>query len=354
MTEVPAFRLTGVAKLANAAGMLDQICEHFVEHADVERSGASAVLRSHGGTASMRLHEAELLIDLACSSQDALEIARTSIAEHMFYFAGTDPLDLAWSKPAARGMPNLHHVTVAGVEDITPRMRRVTFSCADVTPFIGGGMHVRVLVPPKGRDPVWPSYRADGRVAWPEGDDALVVRAYTIRSVDREKREIAIDFFQHAVPGIATPGGDFARDACPGDRLALVGPGSGSLPSADEILLVGDESALPAIARIAAEVPAGTKMRAIVEVEDEAEEQPLHSAGTLELHWLHRSSYPDGTGLLREQALAAIEASAENTYVWAACEKDDIRAIRTLLKQRGHDKKRTYVAWYWERQTPVA
>lgn len=354
MTEAVAFRLAGVARLGDAAGMLDQICEHFVEHADVERAGSAAVLRSHGGTASMRLHDAKLLIDLACSSQDELEITRTSIAEHMFYFAGTDPLDLEWSKPAARGLPNLHHVTVAGLEDITPRMRRVIFSCADVTPFIGGEMHVRLLVPPKGRDPVWPSYRADGRVAWPDGDDELVVRAYTIRSVDREMRQIAIDVFQHAVPGIATPGGDFARDACLGDRLALVGPGSGSLPSADEILLIGDESALPAIARIAAEVPAGTKMRAIIEVEGKAEEQSLPSAGTLDLHWLHRNGSPAGAGRLRAEALAAIEASTGSTYVWAACEKDDIRAIRTLLKRRGHDKKRMYVAWYWERQRPAA
>ena len=353
MSEALAFRLTGVARLGDAAGMLDQICEHFVEHADVERMGASAVLRSHGGTASMRLHDEKLLIDLACSSQDELEITRTSIAEHMFFFAGTDPLDLEWSKPAARGLPNLHHVTVAGVEDITPRMRRVTFFCADVAPFIGGEMHVRVLVPPKGREPVWPSYRADGRVAWPDGDAALVVRPYTIRFVDRDKRQLAIDVFQHTVPGIATPGGDFARDACVGDRLALVGPGSGSLPCADDILLIGDESALPAIARIAAEVPAGTRMRAIVEVQDKAEEQPLPSAATIELHWLHRSRYPDEAGLLREQALAAIEASTDGTYVWAACEKDDIRVIRSLLKRRGHDKKRMYVAWYWERQQPV-
>lgn len=353
MTEALAFRLAGVARLGDAAGMLDQICEHFVEHADVERMGASAVLRSHGGMASMRLQDAKLLIDLACASQDELEITRTSIAEHMFFFAGTDPLDLEWSKPAARGLPNLHHVAVAAVEDITPRMRRVTFTCADVTPFIGGEMHVRVLVPPKGRQPVWPSYRPDGRVAWPDGDDALVVRPYTIRAVDREKRQLAIDVFQHTAAGIATPGGDFARDARVGETLALVGPGSGSLPCADDILLIGDESALPAIARIVAEVPAGTNMRAIVEVEDRAEEQPLPSAGTLELHWLHRSSYPEGTSPLREHSLAAIEASTDGTYVWAACEKDDIRAIRALLKRRGHDKKRMYVAWYWERQRPV-
>ena len=90
------------------------------------------------------------------------------------------------------------------------------------------------------------------------------------------------------------------------------------------------------------------------EVEDEAEEQSLPSAGTLDLHWLHRNGSPAGAGRLRAEALAAIEASTDSTYVWAACEKDDIRAIRALLRRRGHDTKRMYVAWYWERQRPAA
>jgi len=35
--------------------------------------------------------------------------------------------------------------------------------------------------------------------------------------------------------------------------------------------------------------------------------------------------------------------------VWAACEKQDARAIRSVLKSRKHDKNLKYVAWYWER-----
>ena len=350
MSEPLAYRLAGVAKPTDAADMLDQICEHFVEHADVERSGGVAVLTSKLGTAHLRLDGVRLQIDLAGTSETALQVARNSLAEHMFFFAGDDPLDLAWSEPASRTtLPNLREVTVVGAEDITPRMRRVRFACADVSPYIGGDMHVRILVPPRGREPVWPHYRPDGRVAWPEGENALLVRAYTIREVDQARREICIDFFQHEVPGVATPGGDFARDARPGDRLALVGPGSGSLPHAGEILLIGDESALPAIARIAAEVRAGTKLRAIVEVEDAREEQPMSSAGDLDIRWLYRSDYPAGaSGVLREAARGAIEASASNTFVWIACEKEDVRSLRTLLKRRGQDKKSMYVAWYWE------
>lgn len=351
MNAIQTYRLSGIALPRDAAGMLHEICEHFIEHSEVERSDDAVVLKSETVTADIRLRDGRLLIDLACPSEDALQMSRNMIAEHLFYFAGEDPFELTWSAPAPRTpLPNIHHVEVVSTEDVTPHMRRVKFSCADVSPFIGGDMHVRILVPPKGRTPIWPGLRDDGRVDWPEGEDVLLVRVYTIRKVDQERGELWVDFFQHPAPGVLTPGADFARDAKAGDRLAFLGPGGGDLPLAKEILLVGDESALPAIARIAAEVSPDTRMRAIVEVEDEAEEQPLPSAGTLDVRWLHRKSYAAGTtGMLSDAAKAAVASVDDETFVWVACEKDDVRLIRNLLKQRGHDRRRMYVAWYWER-----
>lgn len=351
MKESQEFRLSGTALPTNAISMLDEICEHFVEHAEVERTADLAILKSKLGTASIRLRQRRLLIELACPSERALQMARTSIAEHLFHFAGDDPLELNWSEPELRTVvPNLREATVVGTEDVTPHMRRVKFSCADVTPFIGGDMHVRILIPPRGRQPVWPGYRLDGRLAWPDGDDELLVRAYTIRAVDIDRRELWIDFFQHPAPGVRTPGADFARDTQAGDVVALLGPGSGSLPAASEILMIGDESALPAIARIAAEVPAGTRMQAIVEVLDADEEQPLPTAGHLEVRWLHRRSYPAATtGILADEAKKAIVAADAGTFVWVACEKADARSVRSLLNDRHHDRSLRYVAWYWER-----
>ena len=99
--------------------------------------------------------------------------------------------------------------------------------------------------------------------------------------------------------------------------------------------------------------PAGTRLRAIVEVEDESEEQPLPTAGLLEVQWLHRKDYPAGAGgVLVETARRAIEALEPDSFVWVACEKEDVRAIRDLMKSRDHDRKKMYAAWYWER-TPA-
>jgi NADPH-dependent ferric siderophore reductase len=351
MNEFSSFKLSGVAVPSSAAGMLDEICEHFVEHAEVERAGDLAVLRSNAGVARIEIDAGRLLIDLDCPSAETLHMSRNILAEHLFYFAEDQPFELTWSEPTSlSALPNLHEVTVVSAEDVTPHMRRVIFSCADVAPFVDGDMHVRLLMPPKGKPPVWPGFREDGRIAWPEGENELVVRVYTIRAVDAERGELWIDFLQHPSPDVSTPGADFARDAQPGDVAALLGPGAGSLPAARSLLLIGDESALPAIARIAAEVPAETRMRAIIEVQDKAEERPLPTDGLLDVHWLHRSAYPEGAaGFLLAEAKRAIETVDDETFVWVACERADIRAIRTHLKARQHYRKRMYVAWYWEK-----
>lgn len=352
MTTAQEYKLSGVALPRDATAMLGEICEHFVEHAEVQRSTDRAFLRSKAGTAEIRVRDKKLMIELSCPSETALQMSRTMLAEHLFYFAGADPLELTWSDPATLAvLPNIHEATVISAEDVTKHMRRVTFACADVTPFIGGDMHVRLLVPPKGRVPIWPGLRADGRVAWPEDDDELLVRVYTIRAVDVDKCQLSIDFLQHPKPGVKTPGADFARDAAPGQQVALLGPGGGHLPAAQSILLAGDESALPAIARIAEEAPAETRLQAIIEVDDAMEEQPLSSRGSLDVRWLHRRHYADGAkDILLEEAKRAITATEGEIFVWFACEKEDVRAMRTFLKARRHDRKNMYVAWYWERE----
>jgi NADPH-dependent ferric siderophore reductase len=351
MNDMQEFKLDGMALPMDPDHMMDEMGEHFVEHAEVSRTADLLLMTSDYGRVTIERVDQRLAIALSCPSEEALQVVRNSIAEHMFYFAGEDPLELTWATPASRDIvPNLHEVTVIGAEDVTPHMRRVRFSCADVAPFIGGAMHVRVLVPPKGRAPVWPGYGEDGRIAWPTGEDKLVVRPYTIRGVDRERRELWIDFLQHPTPGVATPGADFARDARPGDLVALLGPGSGSLPEARSILMIGDESSVSAIARIAEEVPEGTSIRAIIEVSDADEEQPLTSAGEVEVTWLHRDGYAAGaTNVLRQAATEAITAADSGTFMWAACEKEDVRAIRSLLNSRGHDRSLRYAAWYWEK-----
>ncbi|CAH1650884.1 Fe(3+)-hydroxamate ABC transporter permease FhuB [Hyphomicrobiales bacterium] len=85
----------------------------------------------------------------------------------------------------------------------------------------------------------------------------LARRVYTIRAIDHARKELAIDVVLHD----DSVGSNWARNAEPGDRAGLLGPGGGDVIPADWYLLCGDETALPAIARIAAELPAGAPRR---------------------------------------------------------------------------------------------
>jgi NADPH-dependent ferric siderophore reductase len=130
--------------------------------------------------------------------------------------------------------------------------------------------------------------------------------------------------------------------------VGLLGPGGGGVPDATDLLLAGDETALPAIARIAAAMPAAARLRIFIEVEDAFEEQPLPTAASCQIVWLHRASGAAGrlAGIVREQ-LAADRASP---FVWVACEQEVARAIRIFLKTEiAYDRDRFTVAAYWQR-----
>ncbi|WP_176086872.1 DUF2218 domain-containing protein [Martelella sp. HB161492] len=354
MNDTLSFQLAGVARTSNAGPLLDRLCDHFSEQADVQRTGDHVRFETEFGLADIVLEEGSLKLAVVTKSAQTLQLAHTMLAEHLYYLSGESDLELTWSQPPARSVPvNLHEVQVVSTEAVTPHMLRVKFSCEDVTPFIGGNIHVRLLIPPKEREPAWPVVGHDGRIKWPDGDDALLVRVYTIRFVDVEKRELWVDFLQHPASDIVTPGADFARNAKPGDRAAFLGPGGGGIPEAEQIFLAGDEAALPAIARIALEAPVGSHLKAIIEVENETEEQAIESAADLDICWLHRAS-ANGTSRLACATQEAIAATDAETFIWVACERTDIKGIRQLLKDRQHDRKKTYVAWYWERSSSAA
>ncbi len=56
----------------------------------------------------------------------------------------------------------------------------------------------------------------------------------------------------------------------------------------DSYLLIGDETALPAIGRRLEELPAGRKVLAVIEIANTAEKQVLHSQADVEVIWVIR------------------------------------------------------------------
>ena len=118
------------------------------------------------------------------------------------------------------------------------------------------------------------------------------VRTYTVRCVDEERREIAIDFVVHGEHGVAGP---WAEAATPGQPAYLMGP-SGAYapdPAADWHLLAGDEAGLPAIGAALEALPPNAIGQVFIEVGGPDDEIELAAPPGVEMNWIYRGGRAD-------------------------------------------------------------
>lgn len=158
-------------------------------------------------------------------------------------------------------------------------------------------------------------------------------RRYTVRSWDQATRQLTIDFVVHGDVGRA---GRWAQHAQPGDRLQFRGPAGDWAPDADadSYLLVGDESAFPAIGGSLERVSAGKPVVAVLETHDSAGEIAFSSPGDLTVVWVHRAGAADPEALLRD-AVAALEPLPGRVSAFVHGEAGSTRAVRRLLLEAG-------------------
>jgi NADPH-dependent ferric siderophore reductase len=240
---------------------------------------------------------------------------------------------------------------VLRVVPLTPRMVRVTLG-GDFAELAGCAPtdHVKVFFPPPGEQlPVMPQIGPNGLIPPPPGSPRLF-RDYTLRRVDRAAGEIDLDMVLHA-GGL---GSTWAAAAAPGMKVGVLGPRGSEVVDAslDWLVLVGDETALPAIARWVAEVPSGVSVRVVVEVADAGEEQALPSAADVDVRWLHRDGVPAGESTLLADALADFEFEfpTGRGFVWVAGEAGCVKPIRRMLRNHpALDARSVDVDGYWRR-----
>jgi NADPH-dependent ferric siderophore reductase len=237
---------------------------------------------------------------------------------------------------------------VLRVEQPTPGLRRITLGGPALAGFVSAAHddHVKLFFPAPGVDmPVLPAIGPDGTPTFPEGVRPIA-RDYTPRRFS--EMELEIDFVQHGDGPAAT----WSAQAKPGDALGVGGPrGSFIVPDdLDWYLLVGDETALPAIARRLAELPAGAHAFVLVETAGAEEEQPLASAATLTVQWVHRGNAEPGSPEPLSAALAALRLPEGDGYAWIGAESDVAKALRRqLLDSHPIDKAAVKAAGYWKR-----
>ncbi|MEV7750754.1 siderophore-interacting protein [Streptomyces griseofuscus] len=223
----------------------------------------------------------------------------------------------------------VHTAQVVRTERLSPHMQRVVLGGDELAGFAADTYtdhYVKLLFGPPGVSYPEPfdleRIRAEfPREQWP------VTRTYTVRDWDAEHRELTLDFVIHGDEGLAGP---WALRARPGESLRFTGPGGAYAPDpdADWHLLVGDESALPAIARALETLPADARAHAFVEVAGPEEEQKIDS--TAEIVWLHRGDRPVGAALL--EAVRALEFPEGRLHAFVHGEAGFVKELRRMLR----------------------
>ena len=142
------------------------------------------------------------------------------------------------------------------------------------------------------------------------------------------------------------PAATWASQARPGQTVGIGGPrGSFLIPEAfDWHLLMGDDTALPAIARRLEELPAGKRAIAVLGVAPE-DRRELPTQADVALQWCEPS------GLV--EAVRALSLPPGAGYSWAAGEAKAMAAVReVLVGELGVDRTRVRAAAYWKQGAP--
>lgn len=221
-------------------------------------------------------------------------------------------------------------------------------------------------------------------------DERGHMRTYTVRELrgSGEQRRLVVDIVLHE--GVSGPGSDWALGAEVGTRAVVLLPKRGLpfggiefLPRPEQrLLLVGDETAVPAICAILEHLPADAKGAAFLEVPYSADVQEVSAPAGIEVTWLARGVQAHGAALTAAVtahlggAVVPLEIPDEvdpelwetpqwsssgeeinddgsvrgDLYAWIAGEAGVVTGLRRhLVKERGMDRRQVAFMGYWRR-----
>jgi NADPH-dependent ferric siderophore reductase len=229
-----------------------------------------------------------------------------------------------------RREPQRRTLTVAATEKLSACMLRIRFTSDELGGFESAAPddHIKLFLPNGGFE--------NGRPA---------MRDYTPRAFDTAAGSLTIDFALHQ----AGPATAWAIDAKPGDTIQIGGP-RGSAVIADDFdwyLLIGDETALPAICRRIEELRDNVPVTAMIAVDTADDRIAMPDRAGLTIHWTARRDGGDDA-----QRLIALLGDhpwpSGEGYVWIAGESGVARSVRThVIEALGHPREWTKAAGYW-------
>lgn len=296
----------------------------------------------------------------------------------------------------------LARATVTAVERVSPSFVRVTFGGDQLAEFgIDGPMldqRIKLIFPGASGELPTLSAGDDWYTSWlalPE-ESRGSMRTYSVRFVDAGAAgttSVVVDFVLHLQPGLTGPASLWASAADLGDQLLLFGPRRGRAwggieyapGDARTILLAGDETAAPAIARILEDVDRSTRGVAFIEVPEGGDILDIDAPDGVELRWMSRAGRGHGEVLIpsvldylgaQAELDAITDAPTENPvwetpqfsslgeelpegaeagnhsdrYFWIAGESGVVTTLRRhLVKDLGIDRAQVAFMGYWRR-----
>jgi NADPH-dependent ferric siderophore reductase len=288
---------------------------------------------------------------------------------------------------------------VSRVARLSPSFLRITFTGAELDECAPNGFdqRIKVLLPLPGRGVRDCPRGADWYAEWralPE-DRRNPIRTYTVRAARPHLRELDVDFVLHGSTG---PASAWAERATIGDEVALIAPNArfpgptGGIEwrppaAAAQLLLAGDETAVPAVCAIVEALPPGRPARVLLEVPTSGDVLPLPPSPGVRVTWLPRwtpdAAVPAVRGALLTDAVVAaareltgpsgpttieplddaevdgallwdvpaddaLPPRSPDLYAWLAGEAGVVKGLRRhLVQEAGLDRRAVAFMGYW-------
>ncbi|GLS85959.1 siderophore-interacting protein [Cypionkella aquatica] len=297
------------------------------------------------GSITLQVAERGLAIAITAISASDLFVLREAVAGLVDGFDATLTPRLIWDRalPKLTTPPNFRQGRIVAISTPGAGYIRLRIAADHLAPFAVSGLHLRLLLPPQGRSPVWPSVSDTGRTVWPSGADKLHDPVYTIRAIDPAAGWLELDIFVHGHGRTCA----WALAVKRGAEVGLIGPGGGYLPMARHLVLLGDETALPAIARILENAAPDTLGQALILLPDARAVQAIAAPPGVQIRWLSRAS-----GDTLDTALATTTLPraglAGGRLLWIAAERAFCQRLRAqFTPATGWAKSETMIAAYW-------
>lgn len=259
------------------------------------------------------------------------------------------------------------HTCVEAVTQLSPHIIRITLAGPQLRNYAAHGLDQRMKIvlelpeggygdfgilddPPPGLNQWYAKWRML------PADQRNTIRTFTTSGIRPAQEEIDIDFVVHNPGG---PASQWAQQAIPGDRLLVVGPDSRAEDStggidfrpgaAKRILLVGDETAFPAIRNILTKSQPETQYHVFLASEMVQDAQTVQQTGPNQ--YMHRVTPADGQLAvdIHEWALAQ-QPATPGFYAWIAGESGVVKQLRRLLVNDHHVPREAITfSGYWKR-----